>query len=153
MSVPTFDKFIEPVLRYLAANPDGAPARDVHEAAAAALHLSETDRAELLPSGAQSIYKNRAGWAHDRLKRAGYSTSPRRGFWKLSPEGRAFAAKNKAPLSTSILGHIAEINTDVQLKTCHRRIRLPQPRCRYPIQQRLAQTIVWRALLQSFETR
>jgi restriction system protein len=117
MSVPTFDKFIEPVLRYLAANPDGAPARDVHEAAAAALHLSETDRAELLPSGAQSIYKNRAGWAHDRLKRAGYSTSPRRGFWKLSPEGRAFAAKNKAPLSTSILGHIAEINTDVQLKT------------------------------------
>lgn len=117
MSVPTFDKFIEPVLRYLAANSDGALARDVHEAAAAALNLSEADRAELLPSGAQPIYKNRAGWAHDRLKRAGYSTSPRRGFWKLSPEGRAFASKNKAPLSAGILANIAESHKDVQLKT------------------------------------
>jgi restriction system protein len=30
MPVPTYDKFIEPVLRYLAAHPDGSIARDVH---------------------------------------------------------------------------------------------------------------------------
>lgn len=34
MPVPTFDRFIEPVLRYLHANPEGAAAGDVHEAAA-----------------------------------------------------------------------------------------------------------------------
>ena len=61
MPVPTYDQFIEPVLRYLAAHPDGALARDVHDAAAGALRLSETDRAELLPSGVQAVYKNRAG--------------------------------------------------------------------------------------------
>ncbi len=82
MSVPTYDQFVEPVMRYLAKHPQGAPARDVHDAAAEALHLSETDRAELLPSGAQRTYKNRAGWAHDRLKRAGFSVSPRRGHWQ-----------------------------------------------------------------------
>jgi restriction endonuclease Mrr len=38
MSVPTYDKFIEPILRYLAANPEGATARDAHEAAAQALN-------------------------------------------------------------------------------------------------------------------
>jgi restriction system protein len=76
MPVPTYDQFIEPVLRYLADHPDGALARDVHEAAADALGLSESDRQEILPSGRQAVYKNRAGWAHDRLKRAGYSSSP-----------------------------------------------------------------------------
>ena len=65
MPVPTYDKFIEPILRFLAAHPDGALARDTHEAAAQSLGISDIDRQELLPSGAQPIYKNRAGWAHD----------------------------------------------------------------------------------------
>ena len=81
MAVPTYDQFIEPILRCLAAHPDGMAAKDVHDTAANALSVSETDRAELLPSGIQRIYKNRAGWAHDRLKRAGLSTSRRRGYW------------------------------------------------------------------------
>jgi len=34
MPVPTYGHFIEPILRYLAAHPEGALARDVHEAAA-----------------------------------------------------------------------------------------------------------------------
>lgn len=61
MSVPTYDLFIEPLLRYLAANPDGVAAKLAHEEAANALGLNDTDRQELLPSGAQPIYKNRAG--------------------------------------------------------------------------------------------
>ena len=50
------------------------------EAAADALGLDAAARQQLLSSGAQLIYKNRAGWAHDRLKRAGLSDSPRRGW-------------------------------------------------------------------------
>lgn len=116
MPVPTYDQFIEPVLRYLAAHPDGALARDVHDAAAGALRLSETDRAELLPSGVQAVYKNRAGWAHDRLKRAGYSASLRRGYWKLTPEGMAFARTNREPLSPEAIEDLATRNTDVRLR-------------------------------------
>ena len=52
MPVPTYDKFIEPILRFLAAHPDGALARDTHEAAAQSLGISDIDRQELLPSGA-----------------------------------------------------------------------------------------------------
>src|SRR5271166_3673700 len=98
MSVPTYDQFIEPVMRYLAEHPEGAPARDVHDAAADALHLSDADRAELLPSGAQRVYKNRVGWAHDRLKRAGFSGSLRRGYWQLTEQGQQFANRNPAHL-------------------------------------------------------
>lgn len=39
MSVPTYDQFIEPILRYLAATPEDTKAREAHEAAADALNL------------------------------------------------------------------------------------------------------------------
>lgn len=117
MPVPTYDQFIEPVLRYLADHPDGAPARDVHDAAAASLQLTEADRAEVLPSGTQRVYKNRVGWAHDRLKRAGYSASLRRGYWQLTDEGRAFASSNSVPLSADTVENIATEHKDVRLRT------------------------------------
>ncbi|CAI8742654.1 hypothetical protein EMIT0P100_140089 [Pseudomonas sp. IT-P100] len=82
MSVPTYDQFIEPILRFLATKPDGVPARDAYEAAAKMLQLTLEQREELIASG-QTTYKNRAGWAHDRLKRAGLSSSAKRGYWKL----------------------------------------------------------------------
>lgn len=39
MPVPTYDQFIEPILRFLATKPDGVPAKDAHEAAAHRLQL------------------------------------------------------------------------------------------------------------------
>lgn len=107
MAVPTYDKFIEPILRYLATKTGGTPARDAHEAAAQALNLSDVERQELLPSGTQPVYKNRAGWAHDRLKRAGLSSSPRRGFWQLTPSGIEFAATHPSRLSASEVERLA----------------------------------------------
>ncbi len=115
MPVPTYEKFIDPILRYLAANPDGAPARNVYDAAAAALRLSDADRQEFLPSGAQATYKNRTGWGHDRLKRAGLSSSQRRGFWQLTPKGIDFARQQPAPLSVEIISQIATVANEVRL--------------------------------------
>lgn len=116
MAVPTYDKFIEPILRFLASHPNGASARDAHEAAAQTLGVSEIDRQELLPSGSQPIYKNRAGWAHDRLKRAGLSTSPRRGFWQLTEEGRQFVLSHTGPLSEKDVEQLAIGFMDVRLR-------------------------------------
>ena len=116
MPVPTYDHFIEPVLRYLAAHPEGALARDVREAAAEALGLSAADRQEILPSGVQAVYQNRSGWAHDRLKRAGYSSTPRRGLWKLTPEGLSFAGAHPGPLTPEAVEAIASSHKDVRLR-------------------------------------
>lgn len=116
MTIPTYDKFIEPILRYLAKHPNGVLAKDAHLAAANILGLSEAERTELLPSGNQAIFKNRAGWAHDRLKRAGYSTSPKRGFWQLTNEGMVFAEANPSPLSDELIEHIATSFMDVILR-------------------------------------
>lgn len=116
MAVPTYDHFIEPVLRHLAAHPDGVRAAEAHDAAAGSLGLSEEARSERLPSGLQYVYKNRAGWAHDRLKRAGLSSAPRRGFWKLTPEGHAFVVRNPGPLTPAQVAEIAEVEPGSTLR-------------------------------------
>ena len=115
MTVPTYDRFIEPLLRFLAGRPDGALAREAHEAAAAALGIPEESRQQLLPSGTQPIYKNRAGWAHDRLKRAGLSGSPRRGFWQLTDKGQVYADTHVGPLTAREIEQIARDFTDTRL--------------------------------------
>lgn len=127
MTVPTYDRFIEPILRFLAACPDGALARDAHEAAAQSLGVSEADRQQLLPSGAQPIYKNRAGWAHDRLKRAGLSSSSRRGHWQLTEAGRAFTAAHPAPLAPKEVEQLAIGFMDVRLKATSTEESLASP--------------------------
>jgi restriction system protein len=87
--------------------PEGAVAREAHEAVADALGLTEADKGELVPSGTQPIYKNRAGWAHDRLKRAGLSSAPRRGFWKLAPAGIEMLAKNVGTFPDELVDRLA----------------------------------------------
>lgn len=116
MAIPTYDQFIEPVLRFLALRPEGALAREVYEAAANAMHLTDEERAELLPSQAQQVYKNRIGWAHDRLKRAGLSSSARRGVWCLTDEGKIFADSNVGLLSQGQVADLAFGYMDVRLK-------------------------------------
>lgn len=116
MAVPTYDQFIEPVLRYLAQHPQGVRATQVHEAAAAALGLDENDRQLLLPNTPVPVYKNRAGWAHDRLKRAGLSRSPRRGLWQITPAGIRFAADHPAPLTAEQARRMAREFVDVRLR-------------------------------------
>lgn len=127
MPVPTYDRFIEPILRFLAAHPEGAYAKDAHEAAADALGLTAADREEMLPSGIQAAYKNRAGWAHDRLKRAGLSSSPRRGFWRLTEAGRAFNAEHSGPFSDALREEVATANLTVRLRGHDETVPLSPP--------------------------
>jgi restriction system protein len=116
MPIPTYDKFIEPMLRYLAQHSEGAPASVVYEAVGSALGINENDRLTLLPSRTQPVYKNRAGWAHDRLKRAGLSSSPRRGYWKLTHRGFAFAQSHQEPLTEDEIKELAAVDLSVRLR-------------------------------------
>lgn len=64
MAVHSYDKFIEPIVRYLVAHPTCVVARDAHEASALALGISEAGRPGLLPSSYHRLYKNHAGQAY-----------------------------------------------------------------------------------------
>ncbi|WP_409418489.1 winged helix-turn-helix domain-containing protein, partial [Klebsiella pneumoniae] len=116
MSVPTYDNFIEPVLRVLQQSPTGVAAKEVYEGAANLLHLDDSQRNELIPSG-QPVYKNRAGWAHDRLKRAGLSQSLSRGKWCLTEAGFNWLKQHPFPLSKAQVDHLAFDFINVRLTT------------------------------------
>jgi restriction system protein len=116
MAIPTYDRFIEPLLRFLASKPEGIAANAAYAHVAEALGLSAEDKQESLPSGTQPIYKNRIGWAHDRLKRAGLSSSPRRGFWKITADGIRFAETNPEPFADSLVDQLATGFLNVKLR-------------------------------------
>jgi len=64
-------------------------AKDVYTAVADLAGVTTEERTEMLPSKIQAVYVNRIGWAHDALKRSLISSSPKRGYWLLTPEGRS----------------------------------------------------------------
>lgn len=108
MAIPTYDEFIDPLLRVLIAHAEGIRSSEAYEAVAELVGLSDDAKAALLPSGRQPVYKNRIGWAQDRLKRAGYSSSPRRALWVITANGRDLMAQYPHGLPTSEVERIAQ---------------------------------------------
>lgn len=106
MPIPTFKEMIDPLLRHLAAHPSGVAMAAVHEHIAQHFKLTEKERLELLPSGKQESFRNRVGWAHDRLKRAGLSASAKRGLWQITAKGQKVIADNPIGLSATTLKSI-----------------------------------------------
>jgi restriction system protein len=107
MPVPSFDRFIDPLLRVLGERRAPVRAREAHDAVATALGLTAEDRAELLPSGGQAVHANRNGWAHDRLKRAGLSQAVQRGVWQVTDAGLALLARHPGGLPPELVERIA----------------------------------------------
>jgi MoxR-like ATPase len=114
MPVPPYQAFVDPLLRVLDEHPEGLRTSAAHEALAQRLGLSDSDRTELLPSGQQAAFKNRNGWAHDRLKRAGLSESSAFGTWRLTKAGVAFVRAHKAPLTEAQVKSITDISEENQ---------------------------------------
>lgn len=86
MPIPDFQSLMLPLLRCLA---DGTEhnVRDLITHLAEEFALTEEERKELLPSGQQSVFDNRVGWARTYLKKAGLLESPRRGWVQITPRG------------------------------------------------------------------
>ncbi len=109
MSVPTFDQFIHPLLRVLAAAPDGLKSSEAREQIAQIVGLTPAQRTEVLPSGRQLVYQNRIHWAQDRLKRAGLTESPIHGWWRLTSSGRDFLATHPQAIDEKTLRGIITV--------------------------------------------
>lgn len=109
MSIPNYQRFVEPLLRLLSKNPTGVRSAEAYQNLADELGLTEEDRAALLPSGFQTVYQNRIGWARDRLRRVGYVSSPQRGVWQITEAGVAFVRAHPRPLRAEELDAITRV--------------------------------------------
>ena len=91
MSLPKYNELYSP---FLAAIQDGMPHNitKIKDAIAEQLQLSEESLAEQLPSGTQTVFANRVGWAKTYLKKAGLIESPKRAFVSITSEGKKLLA-------------------------------------------------------------
>ena len=65
--------------------------------------LSDEDLLELLPSGRQTTFSNRVGWASTYLKKAGLITSPERAVFQITDEGKKVLKENPAVIDEGYL--------------------------------------------------
>ena len=107
MPVPDYQSLMLPLLEAVS---DGQPhgLRDVREQIAQRLGLTEVDRAEMLPSGKQSVYDNRLGWAKTYIDKAGLLRSLKRGVYQISERGSDLLSKRPARIDNRLLSQFAE---------------------------------------------
>ena len=88
MSLPRFYEFYGPFIKGLS---DGQmhTMREIKKYVASSMGLSDADLATTLPSGSQTIFDNRIGWARTYLKKAGLIISPSRGVFQLTDNGKS----------------------------------------------------------------
>ena len=89
MSLPSYSQFAEPLLRHLVTQSEARRRSEIYEEIADIVGLTNEQRLETIPSG-ESVYRHRIGWALDNLKRSNLANNPRRGFWEITDDGRAF---------------------------------------------------------------
>lgn len=90
MSIPDFQSLMLPVLRKSASGE--VSIQHVVDELAGDYGLSDEERAELLPSGRQTTFANRAHWAKSYLGKAGLIELTRRSHFVITEAGRAVLA-------------------------------------------------------------
>jgi restriction system protein len=106
MSIPDYQSLMLPVL---SASLDGEIRfGDLVERLAEKLALTPEERAELLPSGKQTIFNNRVHWAKTYLSKAGLLESTRRGYFKITPRGHQVLESKLARIDVKFLSQFAE---------------------------------------------
>jgi restriction system protein len=107
MAIPDYQTCMLPLVRFLADGKERTM-REAEESLATEFGLTAAERAELLPSGQQGIFRNRLGWARTYLKKALLVDSPRRGVFKITERGLEQLATSPARIDVKFLDRFPE---------------------------------------------
>ena len=102
MAVPKYDELMKPLLIAVSYG-ETYKMKDVTALLAEQLNLSSDDLAEMLPSGRQTVFKNRVGWAKTYLKKAGLLDSPARATIVITNAGKQVVADNPEKIDSKYL--------------------------------------------------
>lgn len=107
MAIPDYQSVMLPLLK-LVADGNEHSLRDATEELAEKFRLTEDERKELLPSGAQFTFSNRVAWARTYMNKAALLESTRRGYFRIAQRGREVLAKNPTQLNVKFLEQFPE---------------------------------------------
>lgn len=88
MSVPDYQSLMLPLLQLAGEKNDEISTGEAVETLAKRLGVTDKEMKEMLPSGIQTTFFNRVGWASTYLKKAGILEPTRRGFYRITERGR-----------------------------------------------------------------
>lgn len=107
MPIPSYEDLMLPVLRILE-NGETLHIRDIGRTLAQHFGLTDDDLALLIPSGLDSLFDNRFGWARTHMKKAGLIESPARAQFRITPRGRELLASNPTRIDVGALRRYPE---------------------------------------------
>lgn len=107
MPIPDFQSMMLPLLKS-AADKREHHVQEPMEKLADVFQLSDDERKELLPSGADLVFNNRIRWARFYLGKAGLVESTRRGFFKISQRGLNVLNQNPSKIDIGFLEQFPE---------------------------------------------
>ncbi|MFQ5586693.1 MAG: winged helix-turn-helix domain-containing protein, partial [Thermodesulfobacteriota bacterium] len=116
MAVPDYQSLMLPLLRFAAQKGIETSTSEAVETLAKELGLTEHDLKEMLPSGIQSTFVNRVGWASTYMKKAGLLESTRRGFYQITERGKDLLKKQPKAINVKLLKQYPEFLEFQQLK-------------------------------------
>lgn len=102
MAIPTYEDCMLPLMK-IAEDGKEHLFREAIDALINQFNLTEEERQELLPSGSAFVINNRIGWARTYLTKAGLLLTTRRGYFRISEEGKKLLQKEPACINTKML--------------------------------------------------
>ncbi|RJR07139.1 restriction endonuclease [Candidatus Parcubacteria bacterium] len=102
MAIPEYQSYMKPVME-IAADKKEHTVREVYDEMEKLFKLTDKDLKELLPSGKQTYFTNRIGWALTYLKKAKLLESTGRGKFKITERGLNVIKNKPAEINKKFL--------------------------------------------------
>ena len=115
MAIPDYQTIMLPLLQF-AGDGKEHTLRETVEKLSDVFGLSAEEREVLLPSGQQTVFHNRVGWARTYMKKAMLLEAPRRSFFIISKRGKEVLASNPKRIDAEFLDQFAEFK---EFKSLH----------------------------------
>ena len=116
MAVPDYQSLMLPLLQFAGEKKDETSTGEAVEVLAMKLALTDHDLKEMLPSGIQSTFVNRVGWASTYMKKAGLLEATRRGYYRVTSRGQELLKKQPRAVNVKLLKQYPEFMAFQQLK-------------------------------------
>lgn len=107
MAIPDFQSIMLPLLVFMSDGQEHSN-QQVIDCLAAQFDLTEVDLNEMLPSGKQTTFSNRVGWAKTYLSKSGLLEMPRRSYYRISERGKGILRNNPLKIDMKFLEQFPE---------------------------------------------
>jgi restriction system protein len=107
MAIPDFQTLMLPVLKFFQDGEEYS-IHEILDSLAKQYSLTDEELNQLLPSGKQTMFYNRVGWARTYLSKSGLLEMTRRSYYKITDRGREVLASNPARIDMKYLEKFPE---------------------------------------------